>query len=47
MKKKWEGQFFSQKNLRILFDVVFDLESKYGIFDSLEPFGGEMWRFEN
>ena len=45
MKTKWEGQFF-EKNPRIQFDVVFDSESNGGIFDSLAPFGGELWRFE-
>ena len=47
MKIKWEGHFFSKKNLRIQFDEVFDSESNGGIFDSLPPFGGEFRRFEN
>ena len=47
MKIKWEGHFFSKKNLRIQFDEVFDSESNDGIFDSLALFGGELWRFEN
>ena len=47
MKTNWEGQFFSKKNLRIQFDVVFDSESNCGIFGSLTPFGGELWRFKN
>ena len=47
MKKKWEGRFFSKKNLRKQFDEVFDSESIDGNFDSLAPFGGELWRFEN
>ena len=38
---------FFEKNLRKQFDVVFDSESNDGIFDSLAPFGGELWRFEN
>ena len=38
---------FFEKNLRIQFDVVFDSESKGGIFDSLAPFGGRLSRFEN
>ena len=38
---------FFEKNLRIQFDVVFDSESNEDIFDSLAPFGGELWRFEN
>ena len=42
MKIKWEGQFFSKKNLRTQFDVVFDFESNGGMFDSLAPFGGEL-----
>ena len=41
------GKSFFLKNLRIQFDVVFDSESCGGIFDSLTPFGGEFWRFEN
>ena len=47
MKTKWEGHFFFEKNLRIQFDRVLNSESKGGIFDSLAPFGGELWRFEN
>ena len=38
---------FFEKNLRIQFDRVLDSESNGGIFDSLAPFGGELWRFEN
>ena len=38
---------FFEKNLRIQFDVVFDFESNDGIFDSLTPFRGELWRFGN
>ena len=38
---------FFEKNLRIQFDVVFDAESNGGIFDSIAPFGGDLWRFEN
>ena len=45
VKTKWECHFFG-KNLRIQFDVVFDSESNDGIFDSLVPLGGELWRFE-
>ena len=37
--------FFSKKNLRIHFDVVFDFELNGRIFDSLTPFGGELWLF--
>ena len=37
MKTKWESQFFS----------TLDAESNGGIFDSLAPFDGELWRFEN
>ena len=44
MKTKWVGQFF-EENLRIHFDKAFDFESNGGIFDSLAPFGGELWRF--
>ena len=44
MKTKWEGRFFSKKNLGKQFDVVFDSESNDGIFDFLAPFGGELWR---
>ena len=47
MKIKWEGPFFSKKNLKIQFDVVFDSESNDAIFRSRAPFGGELWRFEN
>ena len=36
-----------KKNRRKQFDVVFDSESNGGIFDSLAPFGGDLWRFEN
>ena len=43
MKIKWEGRFFFRKKLRIQFNVVFDSESNGGIFDSLAPFGGELW----
>ena len=28
-------------------DEVFDSESNDGIFESLAPFGGELWRFVN
>ena len=38
---------FFEKNLRTQFDVVFDSESNGGIFDSLTPLSGELWRFEN
>ena len=38
---------FFEKNPRIQFDVVFDAELNDGIFDSLEPSFGELWRFEN
>ena len=38
---------FFEKNLRIQVDRVLDSESHAGIFDSLAPFGGELWRFEN
>ena len=38
---------FFEKKLRIQFGVVSDSESNGGIFDSLAPFGGEFWRFEN
>ena len=38
---------FFEKNLRVQFDVVFDSESYGVIFDSLAPFGGELWRFIN
>ena len=44
MKTKWEGRVFPKKKLRIQFNVVFDSD---GIFDSLAPFGGQLWRFEN
>ena len=39
--------YFDFFDLRIQFDRVLDFESNGGIFDSLEPFGGELWRFEN
>ena len=38
---------FFENNLRIQFDVVFESESNGDIFDSLAPFGGELWRFQN
>ena len=38
---------FFEKSLRIQFDNTFDSESNDGIFDSLAPFDGELWRFEN
>ena len=38
---------FFEKNLKIQFDVIFDSESNGGIFDSLAPFGCDVWRFEN
>ena len=41
------GSIFFKNNLRIQFDVFFDSEPNGGIFDSLAPFGGELWRFEN
>ena len=48
VKWKQSGKVdFFRKNLRIQFDVVFNAESNDGIFDSLTPFGGELWRFEN
>ena len=48
VKGKQSGKVdFFQKKLRIQLDVVFDSESNGGIFDSLAPFGGELWRFEN
>ena len=47
MKTKWEGRFFFEKNLRIQFDTILDSESNGGIFDSLTPFGGDLWQFEN
>ena len=37
---------FFEKNRRTQFDVVFDSESKSGIFESLTLFGGELWRFK-
>ena len=42
-----ERSIFFEKYLRIQFDVVLDFESNDEIFDSLAPFGGELWRFEN
>ena len=45
-KKSGKVDFF-EKNLRIQVDVIFDSESNGGIFDSLAPFGGDVWRFEN
>ena len=39
--------FFFRKNQRIQFDEVCDSKSNGGIFHSLAPFGGELWRFEN
>ena len=42
-----ERSIFFEKTLGIQFDVVFDIESNVGIFDSLALFGGELWRFEN
>ena len=48
VKWKQSGKVnFFRKNLRIQFDVVFDSESIGDIFDSLTPFGCELWRFEN
>ena len=48
IKWKQSGKVnFFEKNLRIQFNVVFDSESNDGIFDSLAPFGDELWRFEN
>ena len=54
---KWNFSYFPAKSrkiimvkwktLRIQFDVVFDFESLGGIFDSLAPFDGELWRFFN
>ena len=41
-----ERPIFFEKNLKIQFDLVFDSESNGGIFDSLAPFGGALWRFE-
>ena len=38
---------FFEKNLKIQFDEVFDYESNGCSFDSLAPFSGELWRFEN
>ena len=38
---------FFERNLRIQFDVVFDSESNGGIFDSLAPFGDDLWQSEN
>ena len=38
---------FFEKNLRIQVDRVLDSESHGGIFDSLAPFGDELWRFKN
>ena len=43
---KWEGRFFSKK-ITTQFNVVFYFESNDGIFDSLAPFRGELWRFKN
>ena len=39
--------FFSKKNQRIQFDIIFDFDSNGGIFDSIVLFGGDFWRFEN
>ena len=39
--------FFSKKNPRIQLDVIFDFELNESIFDSLAPFDGGLWRFEN
>ena len=36
--------FFSKKNLRKQFDVVFDSESNDDIFESLTSFGGKLWQ---
>ena len=38
---------FFEKNLRIQFGVVLDSESNNGIFGSVAPFDGELWRFES
>ena len=46
-KESGKVDFFSKKNLRILFDVVLDAESNDGIFDSLAPFGGDLLQIEN
>jgi len=35
MKKKFEGRFFFEKNLRTQFNVIFDSESNRGFFESL------------
>ena len=43
MVKKIGKVNFFRKNLRIQFDVVCDSESNSVIFDSLVPFGGELW----
>ena len=42
MKTKWEGRFFSKKNLRTQFGVVFDSESNGDIFDSPAQIGDEL-----
>ena len=46
-KQSGKVDFFRKKNLRKQFDEIFDSESIDGNFDSLAPFGGELWRFEN
>ena len=47
VKLKQNGKVdFFEKNLRKQFDRVLDSESNGGIFDSLAPFSGELWRFE-
>ena len=45
MKTKWEGHFFEKKSNETIGSSLCS-ESNVGIFDSLEPFGGELWRFE-
>ena len=47
MKTKWEVRYFSKK-IYLQFNLFFfDSESNGGVFYSLAPFGGALWRFKN
>ena len=45
-KQSGKVDFFRKKS-KDKVDRVFDYESHGSIFESLAPFGGELWRFEN
>ena len=42
IKTKWEGRFFSKKNLRTQVDRVLNSESNGGIGVSLAPLSGKL-----